>query len=253
MNSTLERDRSHRTCGVWCDETRACTSRRVLRARASFANALFLRLIMTNRRARRIRGERAHAPRRARDRLASSSARRRQMSPRVLDHGFRDVRVHVSIVAVALASALVASRGRGLMSTGRSRAGRRGWKPRPRPEPWWPGGRRQMRTRRSRRPRRSRRSWKMRDATGIPGRLILRHGVAVEPTRGLGRRGPVQQWIGKFHFRARGDRRHGGGGPVAPGLGIRRRAERPEACASRGGVLLHGLLHHVPWTARSGL
>ena len=63
MNSTLERDRSHRTCGVWCDETRACTSRRVLRARASFANALFLRLIMTNRRARRIRGERARAPR----------------------------------------------------------------------------------------------------------------------------------------------------------------------------------------------
>ena len=233
-----------------CDETCKCTSRRARRARASFANALPITIT---------------TPRVSVARPASSSARRRQMSPRVLDHGFRDVRVHVSIVAVALATAVVASHGRG-MSRGaashsaaaasrfrKSGAGRRGWKPRPRPEPRRSGGRRQRHTRHARHTRRSRRSRGMRDSAGIPRGLVLRHRVAVEPTRGLGRRGPVQQRIGEFRFRERTDRRHGGGGPVAPGLGVRRRAERLETRASRGGALLHGLLHRVPRTARSGL
>lgn len=191
-----------------------------------------------------------------------ASSRRRQMSPRVLDHGFRDVRVHASIVAVALTTAIVASRGASRVSPaasrrparsaaasrGRGRGARRGgWKPRPRPEPRRSGGRRQRHTRRSRRSR------GMRDSTEIPGGLVLRHRVAVEPTGGLGRRGPVQQGIGEFRFRHRTDRRLGGGGPVAAGLGVRRRAERLETRASRGAVLLHGLLHRVPRTARSGL
>lgn len=196
----------------------------------------------------------------SREASLGSSSRRRQMSPRVLDHGFRDVRVHASIVAVALTTAIVASRGASRVSPAASRrparsaaasrgrgARRGGWKPRPRPEPRRSGGRRQRQTRRSRRSR------GMRDSTEIPGGLVLRHRVAVEPTGGLGRRGPVQQGIGEFRFRHRTDRRLGGGGPVAAGLGVRRRAEHLETRASRGAVLLHGLLHRVPRTARSGL
>ena len=60
-----------------------------------------------------------------------------------------------------------------------------------RPEPRRSGGRRQRNTRRSRRSRRSQRSRGMRDSTGIPGSLVLRHRVAVEPAgRELGRRSP---------------------------------------------------------------
>ena len=194
----------------------------------------------------------------SREASLGSSTRRRQMSPRVLDHGFRDVRVHVSIVAVALTTAIVASPGRGVSpaasrrpaaaAASRGRGARRGgWKPRPRAEPRRSWGRRQRHTRRSRRSR------EKRDSTEIPGGLVLRHRVAVEPTGGLGRRGPVQQGIGEFRFRHRTDRRLGGGGPAAAGLGVRRRAERLETRASRGAVLLHGLLHRVPRTARSGL
>ena len=179
-----------------------------------------------------------------RRRTTSSSARRRQMSPRVFDHGFRDVRVHVSIVAVALATAVVATRGPG-MSTAASGppaaaaasrvrgAGAVGPVPATtaavrgagRGTPGGldgPGG--------PAVPGDARLDWH-------PESLVLRHRVAVEPAGRLGRRGPVQRdW--QFRFRQRTDRRLGGGGPWPMGLASAaarsalRRARRAAASSS---------------------
>ena len=74
------------------------------------------------------------------------------------------------------------------------------------------------------------------------GKPRLRHRVG-QPAGGWDR---PSSGIGDFVLGAQG------GGPVAMG-GVRRRAERLETRASRGGVLLHGIPHRVPRTALSRL